>query len=203
MNIYEKLLAVQQELKAPKGQYNNFGKYKYRSCEDILEAVKPILGKNKSAIYISDSVQDHGDRHYIEAAVSFVDCETGESLTVKSSAREEDNKKGMDASQVSGAASSYARKYALNGLLCIDDTRDSDATNTHDKDSKSSTKNQKDVEQNDLPAAVCCTDCGTLVLPRSFKGKEYSVQDIVLNTVNSYGVPLCWDCSTRRKAAQG
>lgn len=131
MNIYEKLLTVQTELKAPKGQYNSFGKYKYRSCEDILEAVKPVLAKNKATIFLTDDVRMIGERYYIEATAHFIDCEDGKEITAKALAREEESKKGMDGSQVTGASSSYARKYALNGLLDIDDTKDSDSTNTH------------------------------------------------------------------------
>lgn len=132
MTIYEKLLAVQTELKAPKGQFNDFGKYKYRSCEDILEAAKPILAKHKALVYLTDAVKLIGQRYYIEATANFIDVESGEKLIVTASAREEESKKGMDGSQVTGASSSYARKYALNGLFDIDDTKDSDATNTGD-----------------------------------------------------------------------
>lgn len=132
-NIYEKLMNVQCELKAPKSQYNSFGKYSYRNCEDILEAVKPINMKYKALVLLTDKVVMVGERYYIEATATFVDIETGESISVTASAREEETKKGMDGSQVSGASSSYARKYALNGLYNIDDTKDSDTTNTHGK----------------------------------------------------------------------
>ncbi len=133
-NVLLKLNKIQTELKAPKGQMNKFGGYKYRSCEDILEAVKPLLSEYACALPISDKVILVGDRYYIEATATLYDCESGESFSVTASAREEENKKGMDGSQVTGAASSYARKYALNGLLDIDDTNDSDATNTHGKE---------------------------------------------------------------------
>lgn len=134
MNKFEKLLAIQTELKAPKGQYNTFGKYKYRSCEDILEAVKPLLTKHKATVYITDSIKQIGERYYIEATAHFVDVESGESIEVTAYAREEESKKGMDGSQVTGASSSYARKYALNGMFDIDDTKDSDATNEQTKE---------------------------------------------------------------------
>lgn len=134
MNKFEKLLAIQTELKAPKGQYNTFGKYKYRSCEDILEAVKPLLAKHKATVYITDSIKQIGERYYIEATAHFVDVESGESIEVTAYAREEESKKGMDGSQVTGASSSYARKYALNGMFDIDDTKDSDATNEQTKE---------------------------------------------------------------------
>lgn len=134
MAIYKKLLSVQYELKAPKSQYNSFGKYSYRSCEDILEALKPILLKNKATITISDDVIFVEGRHYIKSTVKFIDVETDEIIENTALAREEENKKGQDASQVSGSTSSYARKYALNGLFAIDDNKDSDFTNTHGKE---------------------------------------------------------------------
>ena len=133
MNVYEKLIAIQSELKAPKSQYNNFGKYAYRNCEDILEALKPILKEHKSTIYISDEIVTVLERFYVKATVTFIDAETGESITNTAYAREEESKKGMDGSQVTGASSSYARKYALNGMFAIDDTKDSDFTNTTTK----------------------------------------------------------------------
>ena len=133
MNVYEKLIAIQSELKAPKSQYNNFGKYSYRNCEDILEALKPLLKEHKSTIYISDEIVTVLERFYVKATVTFIDAETGESITNTAYAREEESKKGMDGSQVTGASSSYARKYALNGMFAIDDTKDSDFTNTTTK----------------------------------------------------------------------
>lgn len=133
MNIYEKLGIIQSKLKAPKGQYNSFGKYKYRSCEDILEAVKPLLAETKTVLSVTDRMEVVGDRIYVRAEAHLNDCEdSGEIITV-AYAREEESKKGMDSSQVTGAASSYARKYALNGLFCIDDNKDSDSTNIGNK----------------------------------------------------------------------
>lgn len=126
MTIFEKLQTVQQELNAPKNQYNSFGKYNYRSCEDILEGVKPILDKVKAVLTISDTLVQIGDRYYVKSTATFIDTETEARVENIAYAREEENKKGMDASQVTGAASSYARKYALNGLFCIDDVKDAD-----------------------------------------------------------------------------
>lgn len=138
MGIKAKLLAIQCELKAPKGQFNSFGKYHYRSCEDILEAVKPICGKNNAVLTLSDEVVNVGNRFYIKATATLSDTESEKVVTVTAYAREEEDKKGMDGSQITGAASSYARKYALNGLFNIDDTEDSDSTNKGDdkKDDK-------------------------------------------------------------------
>lgn len=126
-----KLVNIQAELKAPKGQYNSFGGYKYRSCEDILEAVKPLLRTFGLYITISDTIEEVGGRIYVKATATISDGENQISTTAY--AREAETKKGMDESQVTGTASSYARKYALNGLLAIDDTKDADATNTHGK----------------------------------------------------------------------
>lgn len=124
----EKLTEIQQKLRAPKGQYNTFGKYSYRSCEDILEAVKPLL--NGCRLTISDAMVNLGDRYYVEATATFREA-VGEAntISVTAYAREAEVKKGMDASQITGSTSSYARKYALNGLFLIDDTKDADTMN--------------------------------------------------------------------------
>ena len=134
MNIYEKLANVQASLKAPKGQYNAFGKYKYRSCEDIVESVKPLLKANGLLLTLSDELVNISDRFYVKATATIIDTAEGTSISVSAFAREEETKKGMDGSQVTGASSSYARKYALNGIFAIEDTKDSDATNTHGKE---------------------------------------------------------------------
>lgn len=137
MNIYEKLSNIQNELKAPKGQFNKFGGYKYRSCEDILEAVKPICKKYNCVLVLSDTLVNIGERYYIQATARLTNCEVKTAIDgLKESedncisntayAREEKDKKGMDSSQITGTASSYARKYALNGLFNIDDTKDAD-----------------------------------------------------------------------------
>lgn len=125
----KELAIIQSRLKAPKGQYNSFGKYKYRSCEDIVEAVKPLLAEQGCALMMSDELVYVGDRYYIKATVT-IQNGNGEQAQCTALAREEEEKKGMDASQITGTASSYARKYALNGLLAIDDTKDADALNT-------------------------------------------------------------------------
>lgn len=134
MNLLEKLMNIQNELQAPKGQFNSFGKYNYRNCEDVLEAVKPLLMKYKCTLNITDEVIEKEGRFYIKATVSIKDIESTEVESTVAYAREEESKKGMDGSQVTGASSSYARKYALNGLFAIDDNKDSDSTNTHGKD---------------------------------------------------------------------
>ena len=126
MSVFEKLLKIQGSLKAPKGQYNGFGKYKYRSCEDILEALKPLLVENEAVVTIKDSLVQIGDRYYVQATATLIDVEAEEKVSATAYAREALSKKGMDESQVTGATSSYARKYALNGLFAIDDNKDMD-----------------------------------------------------------------------------
>ncbi|MDO4503842.1 MAG: ERF family protein [Clostridia bacterium] len=133
MGIYQKLLQIQTELKAPKSQYNNFGKYSYRSCEDILEALKPILARANATVVISDEIVNIANRFYIKATAKIIDTETGEQIEAAAFAREEESKKGMDGSQVTGSSSSYARKYALNGLFAIDDTKNSDYSNNQNE----------------------------------------------------------------------
>lgn len=124
----KELIQIQSQLNAPKGQYNSFGKYKYRSCEDILGAVKPLLNKSGCTLTISDDIVMVGSRIYVKSTATLTN-EKGDHEKVTAYAREEEQKKGMDASQVTGATSSYARKYALNGLFAIDDTKDADALN--------------------------------------------------------------------------
>lgn len=129
MAIYEKLIKVQTLLKAPKSQYNKFGKYNYRSCEDILEAVKPILEEVGLTLLITDTIEIIANRYYVKAECTLIDTEDGSNLKTTAYAREAEEKKGMDVAQVTGATSTYARKYALNGLFLIDDTKDDDFLN--------------------------------------------------------------------------
>lgn len=148
MNIYQKLMAVQAELKAPKGQRNSFGNYNYRSCEDIMEAVKPLLQKHEAALVVGDTIELIGTRFYVKATAKFIDVADGTEIENTAYAREEDSKKGMDAAQVTGAASSYARKYCLNGLFDIDDTKDADTDEYQKQQSKGSEKpEQKPAEK--------------------------------------------------------
>lgn len=149
MTVFEKLSAVQTELKAPKGQYNSYGKFNYRSCEDILEAVKPLCVANKALVMISDKVEQIGERFYIKAFVTFRDLESDAEIVATAYAREDESKKGMDGSQVTGATSSYARKYALNGLFCIDDTKDADT----DEMQRQTTQRRQTQEINNPTAA--------------------------------------------------
>ena len=133
MNIHQKLQGIQSSLKAPKGQTNKFGGYRYRSAEDILTSVKPLLAEWACTLVITDEMVEVGGRVYVKstAVIASTDDSSDSSIHVNAYAREAETKKGMDDAQITGSASSYARKYALNGLLCIDDTRDPDSTNDH------------------------------------------------------------------------
>lgn len=178
MGVYAKLLEIQQAIKAPKDQRNDFGNYKYRSCEDIVEAVKPLLGEQKAVLTISDEIKMIGERYYIFATAAIVDAETGERVEVTAQAREADSKKGMDPSQVTGATSSYARKYALNGLLAIDDTKDADA-------------------QAHLPKCEMCG--GDITADILGDGKLYSPDQIARATKKQTGQQICSDCMRKLK----
>ena len=182
-NIYEKLAAIQSELKAPKNQYNSFGKYHYRSCEDIREAIKPILSKYKCVVTISDTVEEIGGRIYIEAEATFTDGTS--SVTVTAHAREEESKKGMDSAQLTGATSSYARKYALNGLFLIDDNKDADT----DAYAKQSTPK---------PYKHICDKCGSLVVDAG----GATAEQIATATKKKYGKCICKKCLDSMKAVQ-
>ena len=136
MGIQEKLMNIQYELKCNKSQYNSFGRYAYRSSEDILEAVKPLLYKYKATLVINDDIVLIGDRFYVKATSKITDIETGECVESTAFAREDESQKGMSSAQVTGSVSSYARKYSMNALFAIDDNKDADSINTHNKDIK-------------------------------------------------------------------
>lgn len=150
-NIYSKLSIIQSELKVPKNQYNKFGDYSYRNCEDILEALKPILKETGTVITLSDGIELLGNRYYVKATATLTDVDSKESVSNSAFAREDEDKKKMDGSQLTGSASSYARKYALNGLLAIDDTRDSDFLNNSAQslsEPQRGTQNNNNIPQN-------------------------------------------------------
>lgn len=176
------LIAIQAELKAPKGQFNDFGKYKYRSAEDILEAVKPICHKHGCYVTLSDELVCVGERYYIRATATLWNKDNDPINYVTAFAREEESKKGMDGSQVTGASSSYARKYALNGLFAIDDTKDSDATNTGD--------NGGDA----LICAVCKKPIGDTT---KNNGEVWASADIAKYTTKKFGKQMCADCAKK------
>ena len=151
MNIWGKLAEVQKVLDAPKNQYNSFGKYKYRSCEDILAATKPLCIEKGLVLTLNDEVVIIGDRYYVEATATVIEIETGDSYCVKAKAREPQDKKGCDSSQITGASSSYARKYALNGMFCIDDNKDADSMDNRTKAPQKANKApEKSIQSNQL-----------------------------------------------------
>lgn len=147
--IYDKLQKIQLELKAPKNKRNDFGGYQYRDLSGILESLKPLLQKYKCAIFLSDNVVTKEDRTYIESTATIIDCEDSTQYYCKGYAREDESKKGMDLSQLTGACSSYARKYALNGLLAIDDSQDIDSMDNTKQEKPKRTRRSRIVKQND------------------------------------------------------
>lgn len=147
--IYDKLQKIQLELKAPKNKRNNFGGYQYRDLSGILESLKPLLQKYKCAIFLSDNVVTKEDRTYIESTATIIDCEDSTQYYCKGYAREDESKKGMDLSQLTGACSSYARKYALNGLLAIDDSQDIDSMDNTKQEKPKRIRRSRIVKQND------------------------------------------------------
>lgn len=160
MTVYEKLIKVQSELKAPKSRKNTFGKYNYRNLEDILEGAKPLLKKYGASLVITDTIENVGERYYVKATATFVDTETGESISNSALARESAEKKGMDDSQITGTSSSYARKYALNGLFLIDDTKDAD-TDEARIEAEARAKKAEDEKKNE----ALITDIGSMKIP--------------------------------------
>lgn len=188
MTMHEKLIAIQSELKAPKEQYNSFGNYKYRNCEDILEAVKPLLKKQGLAIRLSDDIVMIGSRYYVQATAEITDGES--SIKAVAFAREEESKKGMDGSQVTGAASSYARKYALNGLFAIDDTKDSDTTNNGAVTAQAERETYK------------CHRCGKEIKAiKAIKQGEkiISAESLYKRSKSKYGEALCVSCAKAKE----
>lgn len=158
MNVYQKLIKIQAELKAPKNQYNKFGKYFYRSCEDIQEGVKPLLKDASAVLLIGDELVLVGDRYYIKATARFIDTESGEYVENSAYAREELDTKGMNAAQITGSASSYARKYALNGLFCIDDVKDADTQKPKDDNNNNSDRpktNKITTKESEILKSLC------------------------------------------------
>lgn len=155
MNINEKLLAIQTELKAPKNLKNSFGGYNYRNVESIFEAVKPLLDKYKATLTLEDHLHRLEDRFYVQAIATFRDTESMETIIVPALAREQKDKKGMDEAQITGACSSYARKYALNGLFLLDDTKDPDTDEyTKESEAKSETRSKKKAEPKETTSNV-------------------------------------------------
>ena len=184
-NIYKKLNQIQIKLKAPKSQFNKFGNYKYRNCEDILEALKPLLNEFKTVISLKDEIIFIEGRFYVKATVTLIDSETGEAFSTSAFAREEETKKGQDGSQITGSSSSYARKYALNGLFAIDDTKDSDSTNTHGKDEAKTDEEKKQAFLNSKEGMI-------------ERLKESLSSDKLKKVLSAYNVNELWEMSTEQ-----
>lgn len=182
-SFMKRFLSVQTELKAPKGRMNKFGGYKYRSCEDILKAAKPLLKAKGLILTLTDEPQQRGDRYYIVATAKVWDTESDNTLSASACAREAEDKKGMDDSQITGTSSSYARKYALNGLFCLDDVQDADM-------------------DFDLSEGPRCAKCGNPIKPYRAAmpgGTNYTAASIAKMTKQKYGSELCWSCASKLK----
>lgn len=179
-----KLSKIQGELKAPKSQRNSFGKYNYRSCEDILEAVKPLLAKYGACLVLEDEPVQSGEYHYIKATATIYDSESGDKISNTAYAREPKQQSGMSDSQLTGTASSYARKYALNGLFCIDDTKDADTD-----------EYQKQVEAENIPSCACC---GKQLQPIQYNNRTVTPLETARSTKKRFGRVLCWDCAQKQ-----
>lgn len=151
LTLIQKLNVIQTKLKAPKNQWNDFGKYSYRNCEDILESVKPLLNETRTSLTLSDEMISVGNRNYVKATATLYDNESDTVIEVTANAREEETKKGMDGSQITGSASSYARKYALNGLFAIDDTKDADSQNNGQGAQEAPKKPAQKAKTNNVP----------------------------------------------------
>lgn len=179
------LSKIQKDLNAPKSQHNSFGNYDYRSCEDILKAVKPLLAKYEATLVLSDEIVLIGDRYYVKAEATVSDGENHISNTAY--AREEESKKGMDGAQITGTASSYARKYAMNGLFAIDDTKDTDTDENANEGKNRAAKSEKPI--------VKCPNCGEIVLREKIKGKMYEPEQILEKCGG-----VCLNCYKKAKA---
>jgi hypothetical protein len=220
-NIFEKLSKVQAKLNAPKSRHNKFGNYDYRSCEDILQAVKPLLFENGLVLILNDDIIERAGRFYIESTATVYDAETCETLRVTAYARESETKSGMDAAQITGAASSYARKYALNGLFNIDDTKDADTdeyTRESQEKAKKATKKKTETADSGVVlrgtiepapdsvsnailnesenAPTICNDCGEIITDAG----KFTAAEIIKQANKAFGVPCCMKCGQIRAA---
>ena len=209
--IYSKLARIQTELRAPKDKDNNFGKYKYRSLEDILEKAKPLLKENGVILILNDEIVEISGRFYVKATATVYDANAtdGAGISAVSFARESDSKTGMDAAQLTGSCSSYARKYAVSGLFCIDNNKDIDsdeyaAEPTQEKAKKTAGRPKKTEPAPaaepvpDESAPVVCADCGEIITPVKTQKGDYTVAAIIAGTQKSFGVNCCFKCGSLR-----
>ena len=207
MNVYEKLAAVQKNLKAPKNQFNSFGKYSYRSCEDILEAAKPLCIENGLLLTISDDVIEVGGRVYVRAIATVHNIEDPKEIAqTLAFAREAEDKKGIDSAQLTGATSSYARKYALGGLFALDDTKDADATNKHGKDNAQAVVEKAQAAGVPVEKEYKCCDCGKDFQAFIDKnGKQWSAGQVyhMSESNNTDGKARCSACMKKAGTKKG
>lgn len=201
MELNAKLLTIQQKVKSTKDKKNTFGNYTYRSAEGIIEDIKPILGETKTFITLSDSIAAVADRIYVVAKATLHDAESDKEISVLAYAREAESKKGMDEAQITGAASSYARKYALSGLLLLDDNKDADS----DEYTKQTQEKGNSAPKKATPAPkaqpkqtirIVCADCGNEIT--EYQGQPAA--KIAQATAKKYGKPICMNCSAKRRA---
>jgi len=198
MELKEKLLKIQQTVKATKDQYNDFGKYPYRSAESIIENIKPILEETKTFIILSDGITDCGGRVYVMASATLYDVESSDTMTTTAYAREAEQKKGMDEAQITGSASSYARKYALSGLLLLDDNKDADTNEYQQRVKKAEeeeSKQKKTAPKSKEEKPILCADCKKPISEH----EGVSPEKLAEATAKKYGVPLCYDCTVKRR----
>lgn len=190
LTLGEKLVKIQTELKAPKNLYNSFGKYSYRNVEGIQEALKPLLAKYGCAVTLNDEIVEIGGRIYVKATARICEYPSEASLSVTAYAREADSKKGMDEAQITGATSSYARKYALNGLFLLDDTKDADTDEYHEQTQRTPAPK--------APATLICEKCGVVI---GSHGKA-SASKIAEESKKQFSLQLCYDCAHQEKVAR-
>lgn len=195
-NFKARVCSAQAALKAPKGQYNSFGKYKYRSCEDILEAAKPLCTSLGLVLTITDEIVLVGERYYVKSTATLRDTESEETLSNVAYAREENEKKGMDVCQLTGATSSYARKYALNGLFCIDDTKDADTDEYARQNNKQEPKNQE------YPKLTCDNCSKVIVGYTNNHGRQVSPKEHIKQTKMKFGKQYCLECARAMSAKE-
>lgn len=189
MSVYTKLAQIQQELKVTKDKENDFAHFRYRTCSDILIAVKPLLSNAKATLFITDDLEIGNDRNYIKATVTFVDIETSETIKTTALAREAVSKTKMDDAQITGASSSYARKYALCGLFCIDDS-------TNDPDSQPPPPQPMQQQSR-------CQQCGNGIIDVIENGKKYLAKQTIANSLKKYNAQLCFNCMKTLKQQNG
>lgn len=206
-NFFKRVAKAQTEIKAPKNQRNTFGNYNYRSCEDILEAAKPVCSANGLLLTVSDELVLIGDRYYVKATATLHDTESDMFLLNNAFAREAAEKRGQDDSQITGTASSYARKYALNGLFCIDDTKDAD-TDEYAKQSKreappAQSKPRETIEEVKArfdAGGHVCDKCGAAIVGyKGRDGKEVTPDKHIASTKKMFGMELCLACAKKMK----